>query len=320
MTFKACKQVIPLSQDLDFTGERFTPECVREIRYEHIHRYALVADWIVGLKVLDAACGEGYGSHLLAAKAAEVNGIDVSFEAIAHAQSRYSAPNLEFIEADCCKTPFADSSFDCIISFETLEHLQDQQALLSEFRRILKPTGFLIISTPDKAIYTDQMGYDNPYHVSELYKPEFEALLAGFFPAVRMLGQKLGFHSMIWPLQKSAEQQVVMQQESAENINRLHHPSANPVYLLAICANADNDLPSYAQSLFLFDDAAESVYQHYNHEIRRNMETGQILQELESRVESLEAELSAARVKTNHNVTTQPSRSWLSRVLQKLKG
>lgn len=309
-----------MSQDLDFTGERFTPECIREIRYEHIHRYALVADWIAGLRVLDAACGEGYGSHLLAAKAAEVIGIDVSFEAITHAQSRYSAPNLEFIEADCCKTSLADSSFDCIISFETLEHLQDQQALLTEFRRILRPTGFLIISTPDKAIYTDRMGYDNPYHVSELYQQEFEELLAGFFPAVRMLGQKLGFHSMIWPLQKSVGQQVLMQQESAENINHIHHPAANPVYLLATCANSVNDLPSYDQSLFLFDDAAESVYQHYNHEIRRNMETGQILQELESRVESLQAELSAARVKTKHNVTIQPSRNWLSRVLQKLKG
>jgi 2-polyprenyl-3-methyl-5-hydroxy-6-metoxy-1,4-benzoquinol methylase len=61
-------------ENLEFTGERFTPECVREIRYEHLHRYAVAADWLGGLKVLDAACGEGYGSHLIARNAREVTG------------------------------------------------------------------------------------------------------------------------------------------------------------------------------------------------------------------------------------------------------
>lgn len=309
-----------MSEELEFTGERFTPECVREIRYEHFHRYALVADWIAGLKVLDAACGEGYGSQLLAEKAAEVTGIDVSPEAIAHAQSRYSAQNLKFIAADCCSTPFADSSFDCIVSFETLEHLQDQQGLLTEFRRILKPAGFLIISTPDKAIYSDRMGNKNHFHVSELYKPEFEALLAGYFPVVQMLGQKLGFHSMIWPLAPSANKTFLLQQENSEAVAHLQQPSAEPVYLLAICANASNELPTIDQALFLFNDDTDSVYQHYYHEIRRNMETGRILQELESRVESLQAELLAARSSTALNASTPSSKNWLSRVLQKLRG
>jgi ubiquinone/menaquinone biosynthesis C-methylase UbiE len=308
------------TESLDFTGERFTPECIREIRYEHLHRYALVAGWIKGFKVLDAACGEGYGSNFLAAQAAEVTGIDVSSEAIAHARSRYSAPNLEFLEADCCKTSFADGSFDCIISFETLEHLHDQQGLLTEFRRLLKPKGFLVISTPDKAIYSDKMGNENSFHVSELYKPEFEALLAGFFPAVQLLGQKLGFHSMVWPLHHNEGRQVLIQQEKASRIECMQRPSSEPVYLLAICANSTGDMPNFDQSLFLFSDESESVYQHYYHEIRRNMETGAILQHLESRVDTLLTELAAAREANKNDLTKATKKNWLSRLLQRVTG
>jgi len=309
-----------VSENLEFTGERFTPECLREIRYEHFHRYALAAEWVVGLKVLDAACGEGYGSHLLAAKAAEITGIDVAADAIAHARSRYSASNLEFLRADCCATAFADSSFDCIISFETLEHLENQRALLSEFRRILKPSGFLIISSPDKAIYTDKFHNQNPFHVSELYRPEFEQLLAEFFPAVALLGQKLGFHSMIWPLQETGSRQYLLQQESDNSIKQLQQPSPEPVYLLAICANSINQMPAYDQGLFLFDDERQSVYAHYYHEIRRNLETGRILQELEDRVTSLQTALEAANAEASEKSHSTPAQTWLQRVLQKLTG
>lgn len=309
-----------MSEILDFTGERFTPECLREIRYEHFHRYALAANWVAGLKVLDAACGEGYGSSLLAARASEVTGIDVAAEAIAHAQARYLAQNLEFLCADCCAIPLADKSFDCIVSFETLEHLENQQALMTEFRRLLKPTGFLIISSPDKAVYTDKMGNANPFHVNELYRPEFESLLAEYFPAVRLLGQKLDFHSMIWPLEHSGRQQFLMQQASNSTVAQLQQPSGEPVYLLAVCANTTDGLPNFEQDLFLFNDVSESVYQHYYHEIRRNLETGQILRELEARVTSLQSELLAANLAAASGPTAGSGMSFLQRVLQKLKG
>ena len=81
---------------LEFTGERFTPECVREIWYEHFHRYVFARERVGGLNVLDAACGEGYGSALLATVAASVTGVDVSPQAIEHARSRYSGNSLEY--------------------------------------------------------------------------------------------------------------------------------------------------------------------------------------------------------------------------------
>ena len=143
-----------LSKPLEFTGERFTPECVREIWYEHYHRYAFARGMVSGLRVLDAACGEGYGSALLAGAASGVTGVDVSAEAVQHARERYASKNLDFRAADCLDLPFAADEFDCIVSFETLEHLEDHDGLLNEFRRVLKPAGFLLLSSPDKAVYS----------------------------------------------------------------------------------------------------------------------------------------------------------------------
>ena len=109
---------------LEFTGERFTPENSREIWYEHYHRYALASQLVNGLHVLDAACGEGYGSELLAGTAASVTAVDISAQTIEHASKRYGqVENLEFIEADCSHLDMEEHKFDAIISFETLEHL-----------------------------------------------------------------------------------------------------------------------------------------------------------------------------------------------------
>jgi len=136
--------------ELEFTGERFTPECVREIAYEHWHRYAWAARLVAGKRVIDAACGEGYGSHILAASAARVTGYDLSDEAIAHATQRYGSESLDFCQADVTRLPLGDGEVDVVVSFETLEHLEAQDAMLAEFRRVLRPDGFMLISSPDR--------------------------------------------------------------------------------------------------------------------------------------------------------------------------
>ncbi|MGB5290998.1 MAG: class I SAM-dependent methyltransferase, partial [Lysobacterales bacterium] len=93
-----------MSDSLEFTGERFTPECEREIWYEHYHRYALASRWCIDKHTLDAACGEGYGSSMLARSAASVEGVDISPEAIEHARQRYGQQqNVNFQVADCTK-------------------------------------------------------------------------------------------------------------------------------------------------------------------------------------------------------------------------
>ena len=182
---------------LDFTGERFTPECVREIWYEHYHRYAFACHLVKNKTVLDAACGEGYGSNILATEAKNVTGLDIDFESINHATSRYNKENLSFVQGSCTELPFEAQSFDVIVSFETLEHLKEQSQMLSEFKRVLKKDGVLLISTPDKKHYSDATGFTNEYHVKELYKDEFESLLDKYWKNTIWYSQAMAFHSIL---------------------------------------------------------------------------------------------------------------------------
>jgi len=292
-----------LSKPLEFTGERFTPECVREIWYEHFHRYVFARQLVAGLNVLDAACGEGYGSALLATVAGSVTGVDLSEPAIAHANERYSADGLRFMVSDCLAMPFGDDEFDCVVSFETLEHLENHQGLMTEFRRVLKPGGFLLISSPDKAVYTDKQQNRNEFHARELYRDELEALLRVHFPAFRLWGQKLLFQSAIWSL--DGQPGFSFHQESDGQLQDFAVPQHDPVYFIAVCAADEQSLPEIDRGLSLFDDAGESVYEHYYHEIRKNMAAGELLAAMEREL----AELKATRPED------RPAAGWWSRLL-----
>lgn len=274
--------------ELEFTGERFTPECVREIAYEHWHRYAWAAEVVAGKRVLDAACGEGYGSRLLAARAAQVHGLDVSEEAIEHARRRYAGDRVHFDCGDATRLPYEDDCFDAVVSFETLEHLEEQDRLLAEFRRVLRPDGFLLISSPDRKTYSDDTGYDNPFHVRELYRDEFEALLARHFPAFQLWGQKLMFVSALWQLGEGKRMQWLTDDDGAvEAASRPTHP---PLYFLAAAAAADAHLPDLPAAS-LYGDRAESVYSHYNEEVAKHIRAGQLLAERDAEIEQLRARL-----------------------------
>lgn len=275
---------------LPFTGERFTPECVREIWYEHWHRYAFARRFAVGRRVLDAACGEGYGSALLAGVAREVVGVDVDAASIEHASARYAVQtNLEFRRADATRLPFADASFDLVVSFETLEHLAEQERLLGEFSRVLAPGGVLVLSSPDKRTYSDLSGFRNEFHVRELYRDELLALLEPHFTTLRLFGQKLVFESAIWSLDAATPtcEAFTADGDSGALQTGLAH---DPLYFIAVCSNAP--LPDDLPALSLFGDREESVYAHYNHEIRKNMAAGARIAELEAEIERLRASFS----------------------------
>ena len=279
-----------MSASLEFTGERFTPECVREIWYEHFHRYALAARWCTDARTLDAACGEGYGSALLARTSASVVGVDISDEAIEHARERYGdLANVSFHHADCTSLPFEDNEFDRVVSFETLEHLAAHDELLSEFRRVLKPEGCLILSSPDRATYSDAQNTVNEYHVKELYRDELEALIQRYFPAMHLLGQKLAFHSAIWSM--NGIEQVKLDQISNGLLENPVTITQAPMYFIALCAADQSHLPDVNGQLWLFDDLEESVYQHYHGEIRRNMAAGGVIAKLEEEIERLRSQM-----------------------------
>lgn len=295
---------------LAFTGERFTPECPREMRYEHWHRYAFAAGLARGLRVLDAACGEGYGSALLASHGAEVLGVDVSAEAIAHARTRYGeSPSLRFLQADVTALDhLGDARFDLIVSFETLEHLEAQDRMLAGFARLLADDGVLLVSSPDRATYSDARGYNNPFHVRELYRNELESLLSRHFPAHRLFGQKLLFQSALWALDSGEGSYTASTLTGGEGSNTAStvagegsntaSPRAGdaatlaprlayaPLYFIAACAHHPERLDALP-ALSLFGDAEETVYAHYNHEVRKNMAAGTRIAELESQLAAL---------------------------------
>jgi SAM-dependent methyltransferase len=303
-----------MSEPLEFDGERFTPESVREIWYEHMHRYAFAGQFVRGKTVLDAACGEGYGSALLSRYANAVTGVDLSERAIEHARQRYPLGNLEFHQGDCCRLSYEDQSFDCIVSFETIEHLEDQRKMLAEFERVLKPSGFLLISSPDKSVYSDEREFKNPHHVRELYADEFRDLLSGRFPVIRMFGQKLLFHSAIWPLESRSpgdpggRPSVHLQSQDGDGLRETTEPVQKAMYLLAFCGSREDALPAVENAVRLFDDAEETVYRHYQHEIRKNMAAGAILAERDQALSEARAELDTCKI------ARPPRRSWLSRL------
>lgn len=275
---------------LEFDGERFTPECEREIWYEHMHRYCLAGNWCAGKQVLDAACGEGYGSAILAGRAAHVTGVDLSPAAIEHATNRYGGlQNLDFRTGDVTRLPFDDQAFDVIVSFETLEHLDAQAEMLKEFRRVLRQDGFLVLSSPDKAEYSDRRGFHNRHHVKELYREELESLLSKEFKTYRILGQKLMFHSAIWCLDDvSLVESQTWSAGPAPQTGCIPHA---PMYFLALCSAASEYLPESESRLWLFDDAQESIYQHYNREIQRVMTAGETVVERDREIEDLKRAL-----------------------------
>ncbi len=269
---------------MEFTGERFTTDCVREIWYEHWHRYAFACQLVQGKRVLDLACGEGYGSHLLASRASKVIGIDNASEAIAHASTKYVENNLEYRLGDATQIELADASVDVVVCFETLEHLGEQSQMLAEFRRVLTPEGLLVISTPDRRVYSDDAGFDNEFHVKELYKHEFEALLRQEFTAHRLYGQKLLFQSAIW-IEDGSNAASAATEKSGKIEAGMRY---EPVYWIALASQSEVYLPSIASSHW-FGDHAESVYQHYYHEIRKNMQAGTLLAEQQRQIDLLEA-------------------------------
>jgi SAM-dependent methyltransferase len=278
----------PSNPALEFTGERFTPECVREIFYEHWHRYAWARGLVGGLDVLDCACGEGYGSRLLADTAASVTGVDVSAEAIGHARRRYTDDRLEFVEGDALALPCDDDRFDAVVSFETLEHLAEHDELLAEFRRVLRPGGFLALSSPDRKTYSDDTGFVNEFHVRELYRDELEALLGRHFPNYRLFGQKLMFHSALWPMDEAGGPTEHLTAGDDGSVERAARPAPEPLYFVALAAADAAALPD-APGLSLFDDRAESVYAHYNEEVRKHIRAGHLLAERDAEIAELKA-------------------------------
>ncbi len=169
-----------------------------QVVYEHYHRYLWAAELVRGRRVLDLASGEGFGSAILAGSAAHVTGIDVDATTVRHSQANYEAPNLEFREGSALELEALEpASFDVVVAFELIEHLSDHERVLAGIRHVLAPDGLLVLSTPDRQVYTDAAGTQNPFHERELTLQELRALLGERFAHVRLFGQRAAAGSRI---------------------------------------------------------------------------------------------------------------------------
>jgi SAM-dependent methyltransferase len=181
--------------DLDFSGERIVPGKValdRELASRK--RYEFAARYIERKRVLDIGCGEGYGSAMLAEKAAHVAGTDSSEEVVAHATAKYDLSSTEFRCMPAEKHAFPDASFDAVVCLELIEHVQDYAAVMKEMHRLLKPDGILILSTPNKDVTSP--GRETPihdFHVHEFAIPELRDLCQRYFAEVELFSQENPF-------------------------------------------------------------------------------------------------------------------------------
>jgi ubiquinone/menaquinone biosynthesis C-methylase UbiE len=239
---------------MEFTGERYVPDLKSaQISYEHLHRYFYASHFTNGKKVLDIACGEGYGSFYLAENAKEVIGVDIDSETIKYATKRYKKNNLSFILGSADSIPIDENGiFDVVVSFETIEHISEESQFLflKEVKRLLKKDGILIISTPSKESYSDIPNYKNEFHIKEFYINEFDIFLKKYFNNVNILGQKIYNTSLIWPGNNNSKScidfTIEMRDEKFVRSNR----RKDILYMIALCS--ENDLADYPSS-FLVD-------------------------------------------------------------------
>lgn len=246
----------------DYNGERFLPEeCKGEMAIEHYQRYQLAKQFVAGKIVLDAACGEGYGSSLLAENAACVTGLDIDADVVDRAKKKYGNEKLSYITGSIEKLPFEDHTIDVVISFETIEHVSEavQKKFLLEIVRVLKTDGVLVMSTPNKRVYTDLVKGNNPFHVKEFYVSEYIKFIEKSFVYNEFFCQYLDTGYFI----ARANEKII-----TENENR---GLDNSRYIISVSSNCEMNFEIETKMSAKFDD---SMYYFLNlkvHELEQTI-------------------------------------------------
>lgn len=275
---------------LSHSGERLTIGHSRQTELEHYHRYYQARAYTRGKDVLDIASGEGYGSALLAQSARSVIGVDVSNEAVKHASDSYQKSNLTYLSGSADNIPVEDSSIDVVVSFETLEHFYNHDAFMQEVKRVLRPDGFLILSTPDRNIYSGFGINTNAYHINELNKEEFVLLVKKYFKNNAILSQRTMIGSMLISDSESKSSPVYFEHRDTPYVEYTENISRAP-YLISIAS--DSALPEINDS-FLIDNVSISPLYEQSHFLKQeNQKQQQDILRLKAIQQECESKLNA---------------------------
>lgn len=228
------------------SGERMIPETHRgmHIYDEHMSRYSSVTKTVAGKRVLDIACGTGYGSKMLAQTAKHVYGVDISEESIAYAKDWYGAPNLDFITGSAESIPLEDNSVDIVVSFETIEHIPDYRKFLDEVKRVLVPGGQFIVSTPNDPEFPE----GNHFHLHEFGLGELQELLDGYFK------QSQTYYQAVWLMSAVLSAESFSGDKLAEPIDVFKSGANIPdrcLYITIVCSDA---APTFIESVGYFSE------------------------------------------------------------------
>jgi 2-polyprenyl-3-methyl-5-hydroxy-6-metoxy-1,4-benzoquinol methylase len=280
---------------LEVTGERLLPDQQRGelVHAEHLARYRFAAQFAPGCRTLDVACGEGYGTAMLAAAgASEVVGVDIDEASVAHAAQKYG---LRFERADASSLPFEDDSFDLIVSFETIEHVQNPEAMLAQFRRVLRPGGLLVISTPNSGEYLMESGY----HTRDFSSQEFRSLLGQHFAEVKILYQQNWLLSAVL-----GRDQFALEDESRPmELDVVKVAGAEPgreLYAIALCGREVESVGETGVATGIFEAHAlanrvEETERHLNAWVERAREAERLLKAWKERAEEAERQVEETR-------------------------
>lgn len=195
--------------EVRFDASKAAPDLLRRLSPYwgvHVARYQFAKPLVSNSLVLDVACGTGYGLPILKTQARSVVGVDLDLEAVRKARNAIGKGPEHFVAADGCGLPFPNSTFDAITSFETLEHLEERGKFLAELRRVLRPEGLCIISTPNANYTRPQNGKPrNPHHVFEYTPTELTEELRHHFAEIELLGQTLDSRFVMSPFLEDQE-------------------------------------------------------------------------------------------------------------------
>ncbi len=292
---------------LEADGERMVPEHHkgRNMYGAHLTRYKAALPVIAGKIVLDIACGSGYGTKLMSAQAKRIYGVDVSDAAVSYARTHFNAPNITYKTGDGKKIPLDDNSVDVVVSYETLEHVDGYKDFLKEIKRVLKPEGVLLLSTPNSAEYPK----GNHFHFREFNHKELVTMLGEHFSTIKEYFQTYWVYSTLLP----ADLQASEWDKDLRTLNTCKATPAESLYFFMVCTNNKKDTTTIENF-----GAIGEAYRPVLIQKQKQAENEAVKKATREKIKSAEKEINALRKELS---VIKSSKAWkLTRSMQKTSG